>query len=99
MEGGQQVIQVKCAPKEWPLFSAPGLSSMRVVGYKEKGGVLVSLVLHTYVVGFFPWNKCADPVGQYPIGHCQVLPSAYINYALLMPDRYRAYLYYFLPWK
>ena len=40
MEG--ESIQVKCAPKEWPLFSAPGLSSMRLVGYKEKGGMLVS---------------------------------------------------------
>lgn len=41
MEDEQRKITVKCAPKEWPLFSAPGLSSMRVVGYKEKGGVLV----------------------------------------------------------
>ena len=40
---GGQVIKVKCAPVEWPLFSAPGLSSMRVVDYKEKGGILVSL--------------------------------------------------------
>lgn len=37
-------ITVKCAPKEWPLFSAPGLSSMRVVGFREKGGTLVSHV-------------------------------------------------------
>ena len=43
MDGDKQVVKVKCAPKEWPLFSAPGLSSLRVVGYKEKGGVLVSL--------------------------------------------------------
>lgn len=42
MEGEQMAIRVKCAPKEWPLFSAPGLSSMRVVGCKEKGGTLVS---------------------------------------------------------
>jgi hypothetical protein len=57
MEGENQVIQVKCAPKEWPLFSAPGLSSMRVVGYKEKGGTLVSVCTCTAFIlrGIFVW--------------------------------------------
>ena len=41
-----RAIKVKCAPKQWPLFSAPGLSSMRVVGSREKGGTLVSINLN-----------------------------------------------------
>ena len=42
-EEEERAVRVKCAPKQWPLFSAPGLSSMRVVGSREKGGILVSL--------------------------------------------------------
>ena len=42
--GKEQVgFAVKCAPKEWPLFSAPGLSSLRVVNCRNKGGTLVSI--------------------------------------------------------
>ncbi len=41
-DGGEDGgVVVKCAPKQWPLFGAPGLSSMRVVGYRERGGTLV----------------------------------------------------------
>lgn len=38
----ESVISVQCAPKEWPLFNAPNLSSLRVTGFKEKGGTMVS---------------------------------------------------------
>ena len=51
MEGLRSILKdpaeraaVKGAPREWPLFSAPGISSMRVVNVKEKGGTLVSRV-------------------------------------------------------
>jgi len=37
-------VAVKGAPREWPLFSAPGITSMRVTNVKEKGGTLVSPV-------------------------------------------------------
>lgn len=40
----ESVISVQCAPKEWPLFNAPNLSSLRVTGYKEKGGTMVSII-------------------------------------------------------
>ena len=40
----ESVISVQCAPRDWPLFSAPVLSSLRVTGYKDKGGTMVSLV-------------------------------------------------------
>ena len=40
----ESVISVQCAPKEWPLFNAPSLSSLRVTGFKEKGGTMVSTI-------------------------------------------------------
>ena len=40
----ESVISVQCAPKEWPLFNAPNLSSLRVTGFKEKGGTMVSAI-------------------------------------------------------
>lgn len=40
----ESVISIQCAPKEWPLFNAPNLSSLRVTGYKEKGGTIVSVI-------------------------------------------------------
>ena len=40
----ESVITVQCAPKEWPLFNAPSLSSLRVTGFKEKGGTMVSTI-------------------------------------------------------
>lgn len=40
----ESVITVQCAPKEWPLFDAPSLSSLRVTGVKEKGGTMVSTI-------------------------------------------------------
>ena len=52
---GQEVVKVKCAPKEWPLFGAPGLSSMRVTSYKEKRGTLVS-ILYSQLL---PWHGMA----------------------------------------
>ncbi len=33
---------VKGAPRQWPLFSAPVISSLRIINVKEKGGTLVS---------------------------------------------------------
>ena len=39
----ESVISVQCAPKEWPLFNTPNLSSLRVTGFKEKGGTVVSI--------------------------------------------------------
>ena len=38
------VISVQCAPKEWPLFNSPNLSSLRITGCKEKGGTMVSSI-------------------------------------------------------
>ena len=40
----ESVISVQCAPKEWPLFNTPNLSSLRVTGFKEKGGTVVSII-------------------------------------------------------
>ena len=40
----ESVISVQCAPKEWPLFNSPNLSSLRVTGCKEKGGTMVSSI-------------------------------------------------------
>ena len=40
----ESVISVQCAPKEWPLFDTPNLSSLRVTGFKEKGGTVVSII-------------------------------------------------------
>ena len=40
----ESVISVQCAPKEWPLFNTPHLSSLRVTSFKEKGGTLVSII-------------------------------------------------------
>ena len=40
----ESVISVQCAPKEWPLFNTPNLSSLRVTSFKEKGGTVVSII-------------------------------------------------------
>lgn len=40
----ESVISVQCAPKEWPLFNSPNLSSLRVTSFKEKGGTVVSII-------------------------------------------------------
>ena len=40
----ESVISVQCAPKEWPLFNSPNLSSLRVISFKEKGGTVVSSI-------------------------------------------------------
>lgn len=58
-EMDQQKMTVKCAPKEWPLFSAPGLSSLRVVGHKDRGGTLVSVCDCVCSRGGVHYIKCA----------------------------------------
>ena len=40
----ESVISVQYAPKEWPLFNTPNLSSLRVTSFKEKGGTVVSII-------------------------------------------------------
>ena len=39
-EEGKVVLQ--CAPREWPLFDTPAISSMRITGFENKGGTVVS---------------------------------------------------------
>lgn len=38
----ESVISVRCAPRDWPLFATPTLTSIRVNDYKDKGGTVVS---------------------------------------------------------
>lgn len=40
-EEGKVVVQ--SAPREWPLFETPMISSMRVTGFANKGGTVVSV--------------------------------------------------------
>jgi len=48
-EEGRVVLQ--CAPKEWPLFDTPAISSMRVTGFENKGGTVYFSIL-TILEGF-----------------------------------------------
>ena len=41
-KGEEGSVVLQCAPKEWPLFDTPAISSMRVTGFENKGGTVVS---------------------------------------------------------
>ena len=42
-EEGKVVLQ--CAPREWPLFETHSISSMRITGFANKGGTVVSVLV------------------------------------------------------